>query len=392
MIDTLLLNSRKTGKIIQLDYDFISSIPDRSCLYCLTDAEVQVILGLLDYVGWRTRWYSESGTIDQQFISDLQGDIGVRLMRGCCGDETPIQWRYTTDGVLQRSEDGGNTWQDAPEYDPRNYSPQYPPIAGDDGDEKKCIAATGAVLLIKEQIGDNLTDDMTRYTLGQLISDWVKTLIGTSNPFIALMTVISNQIFALVIAVLRPALTDSVYDTLQCILYCDMADDASFNEAQWEQVRSDILDQISGIAGIFLEHLIYLIGKVGLTNLVRSGAATEGDCSTCDCPVPCGTNWHVRPDITAYTEITEVGDNYITVSAHGIIGSNYYGIVESGTIDSCCTFDHFEIVSGSIELWAWMECNTESVTTGLPTGHCMHQLGPQSSVPFVVKLYFTDCA
>jgi hypothetical protein len=202
----------------------------------------------------------------------------------CCGDEIPIQYQYTSDGVLQMSTDGGATWVDAPERDPRNNSTRFPPMSGADGNDKKCIAATGAAALVKEQVGDQLTDDMGRYTLSQLITDWVGTMIESSNPFQALVTVIANQIFALVIATLRPALTDAVYDTFKCILYCDMLADASFNDAQWAQVRSDITDQIGGIAGVFLEHLVYLLGVVGLTNLCRAGGAATGDCSTCDCP------------------------------------------------------------------------------------------------------------
>jgi len=202
----------------------------------------------------------------------------------CCDDQLPVQWRYSVTGVLQQSFNAGGTWADAPAYDPRVYSPQFPPLPGDDGDDKKCAAATGAAALVKEQVGDQLTDDMSRYTLSQLINDWTQTMIGTSNPFEALVTVITNQIFALIIAVLRPALTDGVYDQFKCILFQDVGSDATVNDAQWAAVRSDILSQITGIAGVFLEHLVYLLGTGGLTNLIRSGAASSGDCSDC---APC---------------------------------------------------------------------------------------------------------
>ena len=212
----------------------------------------------------------------------------------CCGDEAPIQYRWTVDGVLQQSTDGGETWEDAPDFDPRNNSPQYPPVPGEDGDDKKCIAATGMVNLIKSQVAENLTEDMSRYTLGQLVTDWVTTYINSSNPFEALLTIATNQIFALVISAVIAALTDPVWDTLQCIFYCRMADDASFDSGAWSNVRSDITDQIGGVAGLFLEHLVYLLGAVGLTNVARSQAATEGDCSDCGCgDDTCVDNWEV---------------------------------------------------------------------------------------------------
>jgi hypothetical protein len=62
-----------------------------------------------------------------------------------------------------------------------------------------------------------------------------------------------------------------------------MSNDITFNLAQWQQVRSDITGTIGGIAGIFLEHLVYLLGTQGITNLCRAGGATSGDCSDCDC-------------------------------------------------------------------------------------------------------------
>jgi len=116
----------------------------------------------------------------------------------CCCDQIPLQFRYTDLGVLQVSFDGGITFTDAPERDVRNNSPKFPPVPGDDGTDKKCAAATGGANLIKEQVGEQLTDDMGRYTFGQFISDWTHTMIDTSNPFTALVTVIANQTLSLV--------------------------------------------------------------------------------------------------------------------------------------------------------------------------------------------------
>lgn len=343
MIDTLLLNSRKTGKIIQMDYDFITSL-EGNCTYCLSDAHVQMILAHLDLFGWRTRWYSSTNTIDMQTILDLQGSLASALMNPCCNDTPPSLFRFTITGVLQISIDNGTTWQDAPQFDPRNNSPQFPPVDSPDGDDKKCVAAEGMKTLIKEQVGDNLTDGMSRYTLSQLISDWIRTYIDTSNPFTALITIAVNQIFALIIAVLRPALTDAVYETLKCIFYCNMGDDASFNDSQWTQVRSDITDQIGGIAGIFFEHLVFLLGVVGLTNLARSEAVTT---ATCDCS--CGNcdldNW----SITVFSgnpvgvELSR-GVNYIEIQTAVTpgFGGGQFAILQTNADNVCCVYDHAE--------------------------------------------------
>jgi hypothetical protein len=292
-----IANERRHWKAMLFPYDVF--IPDESdeCQYCLTEKQAEYLRGLLEPAGWATRWWSDETPIDQDKIEQFRDDLIRRLMMSCCGGDFGIIFRWTEDGVLQSSDDGGETWTDDPTEDPRNSSPTFPPMAGSDGDDKKCLAATGMVALIKEQVGDQLTDDMSRYTLGQLITDWVTTLIQSSNPFQALLTIAANQIFALVISVLRAALTDTVYDLLLCIFYCHMEDNATFTQEDIDLIRSDIGDQIGGVATLFLQQLIFLLGPIGMTNLARAGGATTGDCSSCDCNCfgeDCVGGWSVR--------------------------------------------------------------------------------------------------
>lgn len=316
-------------------------------------------------------------------------------MSCCCDTTNPPQYQYSVVGVLQVSLDGGATWTDAPNADVRNNSPRFPPISGSDGDDKKCAAATGAAKLVKEQVGNQLTDGMSRYTLDQLIKDWVHTMIDTSNPFIALATVIANQIFALVIALLIPALTDDVYHKFACALYCSMGDDASFNDAQWADARGKITDDISGIAGVFLEHLVYLLGKVGTTNLVRSAPDSTGDCSDCDCPLPCPERWHIHDENHVdYGTIIDVGDDYITVQASFSYEGRYDIHVQTDDINDCCSVLMVEYLVGHTTANFWAECGSSDFTGGgLSTwvGSCNHYMIGYSDVPFTVKITFTDC-
>jgi len=277
------INEKRNWKAEVFPYDVF--IPDESeeCLYCLTEKQAEILRGIIEPLGWTTRWYSNSTEVNKDEIEKFRDDLIRRLMMSCCNDNIPVQYRYTEGGALEISIDGGETWTPSPENDTRYNSTQYPPIPGADGNSKKCAAAEGMVILLKEGLTDNLTDDMSRYTLDELINDWVTTIIQTSNPFDTLMRIIANQIFALVISALRAALTTEAYDQLKCILYCEMSENASFTEGSWETVRARVLDEITGIAGIFIEHILFLIGALGMTNLARSGAATEGDCGDCLC-------------------------------------------------------------------------------------------------------------
>jgi hypothetical protein len=249
--------------------------------------------------------------------------MGDDCMSGCC-DDPPALYRYNADGTLERSTDGGETWTAAPGFDPRFNSPQFPPVSGDDGDDKRCLTATGAALLMKEQVADQLTDDMARYTLSQLINDWLKTVTQDGGNILdGLVTIIANQSFAVGVAALRAALTDTVWDTVKCILYCHIKDDASFDEAGWQAVKSDIASQIGGIASLFLQQLVNVLGPVGLTNLARSGGATSGDCSACDCPDD--PHVFVWDELAAEsTQIFPDGDGIYTAPSGTATSGGYY--------------------------------------------------------------------
>jgi hypothetical protein len=312
----------------------------------------------------------------------------------CCDDNMPIQYRYSPEGVLERSTNGGANWLDAPQYDPRVYSPQFPPISGEDGSEKRCVAAAGAAALIKEQIGDQLTDDMSRYTLKQLVEDWVGTMLESSNPFQALLTVITNQIFALVITALRAALTDPVYETLQCIFYCAISNDASVNNAQWTQIRADITAQIGGIAGIFLEHLIYLLGTTGTTNLLRSGGVASADCSECDCGEGCSNEWVLRTGFEEFDTIISQSSTQITVQAHTPLSNGvYYVDIHTAEYTLGCYINSINVIAGSVLSTAYTAVpSSDEPVPGLgPVNVCCNRLQPQDAGPFTIQFIFDEC-
>jgi hypothetical protein len=377
-------------------YDTFFPDESKECQYCLTETQAGLIRGLLEPVGWPTRWWSDDTEIDKDKIEAFRDDIIRRLMMACCGGDFEIIFQWTEDGVLQQSDDGGETWQDAPQNDPRNSSTIYPPVPGEPSDDKKCAAAHSVRTLVREQVGDQLTDDMSRYTLEQLISDWVTTIIQTSNPFEALIVIATNQIFALVIATLRPALTTDVYDKFQCCVLDNMQDDISFTQEDWEAVRDCILSDISGVAGIFLEHLVFLLGKVGLTNLARSQAESEGDCACSECD-GCDTSTWVIQESGGYIFGVKNGDstcNALIIDQSVVAGDgNYYIKVFAPDNMVCCTPVSLT-TSGSPSglLIAWDEvgetqgtfAHSGSVTD--ITGHCITSLLVRTSSPQTATL------
>ena len=275
-------NRQKKGwKAFQADYDYVFGLSDRGCTYCLDHQQIAALLAMTEYLKWPTRWVSAADDIDAAAVLTFAENLERALMSGCCDDNLPIQYRYGDDGILERSLNGGGTWVDVPEYDVRNTSITFPPLPEPDADNRKCDGAASVAAMFEAQIGDQLTDDMSRQDIFELIEEWVKTMHETSNPFIALVTVAANQIFALVISAVRAALTEAVYDQLKCIVLENISENADFTPATAEATRTQVQGEITGIAGLFLQHLIYLLGSAGMTNAARSGFVVGADCADC---------------------------------------------------------------------------------------------------------------
>lgn len=387
------INARRNWKAQTFPYDYYTTEPGEECNYCLTEKQAELLRGIIEPLSWRTRWWSDTDQpIDLDVIDQFRSDLTRRLMMSCCGDNPPVQFKYI-DGELYRSTDGGTTFEPAEDFDIRqNPAVIFPEPPTHEGTDELCLAADSMVNLIREQIGDNLTEDMSRYTLGELIRNWVETMIGTSNPFTALVTIITNQIFALVIGAVISALTTEVYDLLKCIFYLNMASDKSFSVAAWEAIRSQILSQITGVAGVFLEHLVYLLGAGGLTNLARSEAGISDDCTGCS--DGCENEWHVTGGLAIYGTIISQNGSQITVETD-TINTNGVWYCDIETLDPSlgCYVNSSEVLSGSVLGIAYRTVpNSGAPGFGLgPNGACCNKLQPQSDVPFRIRFNIAQC-
>lgn len=82
------------GKVLQWDYDFIKSKDNVDTIaVCFTYRERQILLSMLDYIGWSTRWFSPTDqTIDQDDIDAWRDSIGKKLMFGDCPVDCDEVW------------------------------------------------------------------------------------------------------------------------------------------------------------------------------------------------------------------------------------------------------------------------------------------------------------
>jgi len=350
MDDTKELYRYVQGKVIQQDYDWITSL-EGECTYCLTDAQVQMILATVDYLGWTTRWYSETGTIDKQVILDLKGGLVEALMNGCC-EEFPAQYRFTEDGMYQRSTDGGVTWEDAPEWDYRNISTVWP----DPNDlgivTTKCAAADSVVETFKTQINEQIANDDTYTAIAAVIVAVILLFVSAGTA-----ALLSVQLFALAVAIFRfgvaawkAAFTSTIWDDFRCMVFNAMDTDSSISSSGFVTLMANIESQFSDIVATTLKGYVGAAGSVGLTNMMRSSVGDpDANCDGCnsECLID---NWHVwnLAGTNVGTEIAR-GANWITVESvlHPSFGGSIGQIVittENSAL--CCALVSAEEVGG----------------------------------------------
>lgn len=314
------------AKMVQIGYEEHITEPDdtREDLYCLTMPQSKALIAVIDIYRYATRWFHED-EIDLDLLESFVDDTQRRLMMPCGDDNITIIFAYDSDGVLTQSTDGGTTYTPVPEKDPRNNSPIFPPPFESEPD--RCKAADSAVDTIIVDVFNQFSEEITRDNLEEVLTDWVTTYIETSNPFTTLVTVVTNLIISIGVDAIIAALDTEAWTHLRCCFEENMLEDISFDTAAWESLRECVLSDIVGTGGIFLEHLLFLAGKAGCTNLIRSArGSSEADCDCDDCNTGDMTEWSIY-DLGVIEEETLTTTNIVIDGEFNAGDSKYYIIL-----------------------------------------------------------------
>lgn len=360
---------KPTGKILQAEFDQSFTVPDANdeCCYCLTNGQVRALLAMTEYLGWPARWYSDTDAeIDQQKITDFRDDLIRRLFMSCGESKTILKRVNPTTGYLEQSIDGGVSWEPSPE-DPRIGYPQpIPPVtSGIVGD--KCDAAANVVSFTRDTIVKTLEAKSSTQNLATFLLVVAAIIMALFVPgswfwIPVLLEPIVNLLFGLDAAQIITAMSSLTYDEFQCVLYCNIQDDGSFTDANYEEILADIP---AGVTDATAQRI--LIGLVkgwkakGL-NLAANYGMREG--TECDCECGCG-DWSVATRFNSGTGspigvIIEQTDTYIIVESRfdGVDSEAFF--LTTGDKDICCALPlaEVELISGP----AWT--TTGSVACG----------------------------
>jgi hypothetical protein len=278
---------RETYKAMLWDYDFLLGQSDDECCFSLSAREVQILLAQVDYIGWKTRYKPTSTEIDQSVILLWQGNLVRKLMGGCCPDDGTLT-RFTSDGVFQESDDGGLTWHDAPESDPRNQGVLVSPL-GEASDAVKCAAADnvrGSFVAMRDNLITLLTAGTTVIAIIAGIAGFIGVVLGISGAATAIGVLLLG--FAAAALTLTPEsveaqIDDAALDDFKCLVYCNMEDNGQFTYEGWQALMDALPGTFSDFPYTFFSSIVSSLGYIGMSNAGTMGADSASDCDGCDC-------------------------------------------------------------------------------------------------------------
>jgi len=329
-------------------------------------------------------------------------------VNGCC-DEIPVLHRFDpVTGYPQVSSDGGVTWTPDPAAI-QNQIQLYPPLVHAGSSSTKCDAATNASEHINELIeatSTNLETAGTVFELAVAIAAAVLALfliLVSAGALTAPVTAVATAIWAAATAAFE--LGKEAFDTywtvdkkdaILCALFCNIGSNGQFTEAQYQGFRSDIKGTLPASPAFdIVMTSINAGGAIGLSQMASYGNAAEADCSSCTGCGTCAQQWSVFG--ASHGIIIDQTEEYVEVQAQDPGNGNFYVILKTPTVNSCCTVTSTEFTPADVEIHGWTDCGQPQVEgvpdhTGLGWGTCVNYLQAQSAAPFTVKFFLADCS
>lgn len=194
-------------------------------------------------------------------------------------DLFPANLRYdsATDSV-QITPDGGTTWLDSPENDPR-LKDAYPPLTGASA---RCDAAHRMQLQLYETWAQIDTAMQAGAATAELAA--LTVLLLAFIPLIGILTAVIVAIYAQFVAVgyagVHTAFTGFNWTNIECKLFCLINEDGRLTAAALGQFKDYILATYGSPADTLMNAVLDMLGTGGLNDAAAARTET-GDCDAC---------------------------------------------------------------------------------------------------------------
>ncbi len=264
-------------------------------LFCLevNDEWVSHILGVMSAMDQADTWQGDEDAIRdaRQQVNEIMLAF-MEVCMDCCGETEIAMKRVDENGHFQQSTDGGATWTDAPQLDPRNNIPQTPPYPPTDSDNSKCAYSDSIVQHFKTGFVDVVEEGSTVEELLAFLTGITEAIFGPlTGPIgwiIPALVAIATAVVAVGNTAFQAAFNDDVWNALRCLIFDNINADGSFSIAGLDAVYSNI-DTVASdvIAQTTLRSWIAALGVTGMTNAAHLGKGSSTSCDDCSdvCPV-----------------------------------------------------------------------------------------------------------
>ena len=371
--------------------------PDTFCL-CLqipnNEIWKQVFAGLLAQPMYWFNWQRDSahsGKILSQYWTKLFDEIDWSTM-SCCCDQPPAIYRYNSDGVYQRSTDGGVTWVDAPEYDYRNTSITFPPPSALGFDNTKCQNADSAVVILNEDVIQGLDNGAAVQAILEFIAAVLIFYLsaGTLATIAVGLFSMAAAIFGFGVSSTKAAFTSTVLDQLRCSIFNAMSSDDAIDSTGFTALLVDINTNYLGIVKTSLYSIISAAGVVGMTNMIRANRGdAAADCSAC-MPTCDLDNW----TLSSGTLVSSTDTSW-TIAA--VFDGTQYSLAAytSRTVFDICCHVAMTATVGSVDLpFEYVVCGLDNTDIGnftAPLGNpdACNLFFAKNAAPFTVLITFS---
>jgi hypothetical protein len=311
----------------------------------------------------------------------------------------PTNIRYNPDTDSVESNINGD-WVDNPKADPRNQTLFPPRITSNPA----CDAAQSVTDALKGQIDGVVTamdNGSTAFTIVGIILSFLS--FGVFAVLVDIVLFIVDQMVAAGSTAINAALTEPVYETFTCIVYCQFGSDGVLKDGGLDEIISDTDSLIGGVGALVLNSMVSLAGEGGLNNLAAIGTSTGscGDCAPCN--PPCSTEWH-NDNLGGGDprgNILGMFDGWLRVESTNGGGLTHQIFLNSLDLDTCCQYINSRCLTDPNPVVAYYEigCGQAQVVGNLvaewTTNGCNNFFACQSvtngNIPFVMEFLFEDC-
>lgn len=324
-------------------------------LFCLevNDEWVSHILGVMIALDQPDTWVGTDDEIAaaRQQVNEIMAAF-MEVCMDCCGQQEIPLTRVDGNGHFQQSTDGGATWEDTPQFDPRNSIPQTPPYPPADSDGAKCAYADSVVQHFKTGFVDVLEEGNTVETVLGFLTGIAEAIFGPlTGPIgwiVPAIFAIATAVVAFGIVAYKAAFNDTVWHNLRCLIFDNINDDGLFSQTQIDNIYGAI-DTVASdiIAQTTLRSWIAAIGVTGMGNAAHIGLGNPDNC-VCDCT---SDIWDIQIwDGNPIGTLIGRGEGYVDVqtASHPDFGGAVFAQIFTDDAAACCTYDHIEILSGDV--------------------------------------------